>query len=49
MAPGKDGVGGSGEAVPCSRRHSDDSLGSKGVDLLWQQLTLLVAVAQPAS
>ena len=31
-----------------SRRHSDDALISKGLDLLWPQLVLLVAVAQPA-
>ena len=48
-APAPDSsVGGDGEAVPTSRRHSDDALASKGLDLLRQQLVLLVAVAQPA-
>ena len=37
-----------GEAVVCSCRHGDDPLPSEGLDLLRQQLTLLVAVAQPA-
>jgi len=49
-APAPDGaVGGEGEAVLPSSRHSDDALASKGLDLLGQQLALLVAVAQPAS
>ena len=48
-APAPDGtVGGDGEAVVCSSRHSDDAPASKGLDLLRQQLQLLVAVAQPA-
>ena len=47
LAPGKDGaIGGDGDAV-VSSGHSDDAPGSKGLDLLWQQLPLLVAVAQP--
>ena len=49
MAPAPEGsVGGEGEAVPLSSRHSDDALASKGLDLLRQQLVLLVAVAQQA-
>ena len=48
-APGKESaVGGEGEAVRLSRRHSDNALPSKGVDLLGQQLVLLVAMAQLA-
>ena len=31
-----------------SSRDSDDALASEGLDLLWQQLALLVAVAQLA-
>ena len=50
LAPGKDGVvGGEGKVVGCSSRHSDDSLVSKCLDLLRQQLVLPVAVAQPAT
>ena len=49
LAPGKDiAVGGDGETVVLSNRHSDDALASKGLDLLGQQLALLVAVAQAA-
>ena len=49
IAPAPDGaVGGEGEAVAASSRHSDDALPSQGLDLLGQQLVLLVAVAQPA-
>jgi len=49
-APAPEGaVGGEGEAVAAaSSRHGDDALASKGLDLLWQQLVLLVAVAQLA-
>jgi len=48
-APGKDSaVGGDGEAVRASSRDSDDTLASKGLDLLGQQLALRVAVAQLA-
>jgi len=48
-APAPDSaVGGGGEAVGSSSRHSDDALASKGLDLLGQQLVLLVAVAQAA-
>ena len=32
-----------------SSRHSDDALVSKSLDLLWQQLLLLIAVAQLAT
>ena len=47
IAPAPDGaVGGEGEAVDTSSRHSDDALPSKGLDLLRQQLVLLLAVAQ---
>jgi len=46
LAPSKDGaIGGEGEAVVRSSRHSDDALDSKGLDLLGQQLVLLIAVA----
>ena len=38
-------VGGEGEAVVSSSRHSDDALASKGLDLLGQHLGLPVAVA----
>ena len=49
MAPREEGsVGGAGDAVDCSSRHSDDALASKGLDLLGQELGLLVAVAQAA-
>ena len=42
-------VGGEGEAVSDSSRHSDDApAASKGLDLLRQRLVLLVAVAKPA-
>ena len=41
-------VGGEGEAVVLPSRHSDDAPPSEGLDLLGQQLTLLVAVAQLA-
>ena len=37
-----------GEAVVPSSRHSDDTLATKGLDLLRQQLVLPVAVAPPA-
>ena len=48
-APAPDGaVGGEGDAVRVSSRHSDDALPSKGLDLLGQQLALRVAVAQLA-
>ena len=44
LAPGKDrAVGGDGDAVVLTRRHSDDALASKGPDLLRQLLLLLVA------
>ena len=50
LAPREDGaVGSEGDAVGGSRRHSDDALVSKGLDLFGQQLALLVAVAQPTS
>ena len=46
IAPAPNGVvGGDGEAVFASRRHSDDTLASKGLDLLGHRLQLLVAVA----
>ena len=49
-APAPDSsVGGEGEAVKTSSRHSDDALASKGLDLLGQRLALLVAVAQPTA
>ena len=48
-APAPDSsVGGEGEAVVRSSRHSYDALGSKGLDLRRLQLGLLVAVAQAA-
>ena len=50
IAPAPEGaVGGGGEAVSEYRRHSDDALASKCLDLLGQQLVLLVAVAQQAT
>jgi len=49
IAPAPHGsVGGEGEAVVVSPRHSDDALASKGLNLRWLPLGLLVAVAQPA-
>ena len=49
-APALDGaVGGDGDAAVASRRHSDDAPPSKGLDVRWQQLLLLVAVAQTAA
>ena len=49
IAPAPDrAVGGEGEAVLASSRHSDDALAIKGLNLLRQQLALLVAVAQLA-
>ena len=49
LAPGKDGaVGGDGDAVAASSRHSDDAPPSQRLHLLRQQLGLPVAVAQPA-
>ena len=49
IAPAPEGaVGGEGQAVEGSSRHSDDALANKGLDLLRQLLALLVAVAQPA-
>ena len=48
-APAPDGsIGGNGEGVDVSSRHSDNRLADKGLDLLGQLLVLLVAVAQPA-
>ena len=40
------GVGGEGETLGASCRHSDDALPRKGLDLLRLPLGLLVAVAQ---
>jgi len=49
IAPAPDAaVGGDGDAVEYSSRHSDDALVSQGLNLLGQQLALLVAVAQAA-
>eukprot|EP00312_Isochrysidales_sp_CCMP1244_P031206 CAMPEP_0202802434 /NCGR_PEP_ID=MMETSP1388-20130828/102636_1 /ASSEMBLY_ACC=CAM_ASM_000864 /TAXON_ID=37098 /ORGANISM="Isochrysis sp, Strain CCMP1244" /LENGTH=209 /DNA_ID=CAMNT_0049472425 /DNA_START=165 /DNA_END=793 /DNA_ORIENTATION=- len=47
--PAPDGaIGGEGEVVVASSRHSEDALASKGLDFLGQQLVLRVAVAQLA-
>ena len=49
LAPGKDrAVGGESETVRHSSRRSEDTLVSKGLDLLRKQLLLQVAVAQLA-
>ena len=50
LAPSKHGaVGGDGEVVGVSSRHSDDALISKGLDLLGLPPLLRVAVAQQAT
>ena len=46
-APGG-AVGGAGEAVAASSRHSDDAVPPQGLDPLGQQLVLHVTVAQLA-
>ena len=49
IAPGPGGaVGRDGDAMILSRRHIDDALASKGVDLLRLPLVLLVAVSAGA-
>ena len=49
IAPATDAaVGGDGEVVEASSRHSDDALASQGLDLLRLPLALLATVAQLA-